>query len=79
MCEIQHSNIGPADNSLRTTFSLFLFSFFFFLFFLSFFLPTFRYENIGSKVSFGRREWNGMERNEKNNFKIFFSSLILGF
>ena len=74
MCEIQHSNIGPADNSLRTTFSLFLFSFF-----LSFFLPTFRYENIGSKVSFGRREWNGMERNEKNNFKIFFSSLILGF
>ena len=24
-------------------------------------------------------EWNGMERNEKNNFKIFFTSLVWEF
>ena len=29
-----------------------------------------------SKVSFGRREKNGIERNENNNFRIFFPSLI---
>ena len=28
------------------------------------------------QASFGMREWNGMRRNEKNNFKIFFHSLI---
>ena len=31
------------------------------------------------KASFGRREWNGMERNEKNNFRIFFPSLVWEF
>ena len=29
-----------------------------------------------SKISFGRRELNGMERNEKNHFRIFFLPLI---
>ena len=28
------------------------------------------------KTSFGRREWNGMKRNEKNHFRIFFIPLI---
>ena len=32
-----------------------------------------------SKASFGRREWNGMEMNEKNNFRIFFPSLVWEF
>ena len=27
---------------------------------------------------FGRREWNKMERNEKNNFRIFFTFSYLG-
>ena len=26
----------------------------------------------------GRREWNEMERNEKNNFRIFFTFSYLG-
>ena len=32
-----------------------------------------------SKGSFGRKEWNEMEMNEKNNFRIFFSSLVWEF
>ena len=28
------------------------------------------------KASFGKREWNEMERNEKNHFRIFFHFLI---
>ena len=28
------------------------------------------------KTLLGRREWNEMERNEKNHFRIFFHSLI---
>ena len=31
------------------------------------------------KVSFGRREWNGMKINENNNFRIFSLSLIWEF
>ena len=31
------------------------------------------------KLSFGRRELNEMKTNEKNNFRIFFSSLIWEF
>ena len=27
---------------------------------------------------FGKREWNDMERNEKNNFRIFFTFSYLG-
>ena len=31
------------------------------------------------QASFGRREWNGMERNEKNHFRIFFLSIVWEF
>ena len=31
------------------------------------------------KASFVRSEWNGMERNEKNNFRIFFTFLVWEF
>ena len=31
------------------------------------------------KASFGRREWNRMEMNEKNHFRIFFYSLVWEF
>ena len=32
-----------------------------------------------AKAPLGRREWNGMERNKKNNFRIFFPSLVWEF
>ena len=31
------------------------------------------------KALLGRREWNGMERNEKNHFRIFFPFHVLEF
>ena len=40
-------------------------------------------ENVGeggvAKAPLGRREWNEMEKNEKNHFRIFFSSLVWEF
>ena len=38
-----------------------------------------RFNEFFTNASFGMRKWNGMERNEKNNFRIFFPSLVCEF
>ena len=38
-----------------------------------------RFNEFFTQALFGMRKWNGMDRNEKNTFRIFFLSLVWEF